>query len=365
MKKLILIFILIIFILIFMIFFYEFKQFTKAEIIALKYPAQVEIIESKDVIRELKKSVETREQPIPTSYWYLLKITGKNNNTYYQFTEPERLFDFQNNVYFQTTPVMKKVLQKYLVEVEKDNPFGKLMTWEEVDQIFPRMAKAQLRDLETGLTLNIQRRAGSKHADVQPLTASDTKKLKQIYGDKWSWKRRAAILEKDGYKIATSMNGMPHGQGAIKGNDFPGHFCLHFYNTKTHSGNVNLAHQLMVWKAAGLIEDYLLQRSAEEMIAIALTAFSQNDPQLVSLSFVLNENISKLLNYMHTVASLKINCVRKGLAVNEFLVEIEWYQLDSGKNYEEKISLFVEKREQQYLVRPDELILVMGKHGKL
>ena len=51
------------------------------------------------------------------------------------------------------------------------------------------------------------------------------------------------------------MNGMPHGAGAIKDNDFDGHFCIHFYASRTHGGNrVDERHQNMVLKAAGLIE---------------------------------------------------------------------------------------------------------------
>ncbi len=72
--------------------------------------------------------------------------------------------------------------------------------------------------------------------------------MKMIYGGKWSWKRKAIIIELDnGRRIAASMNGMPHGGGAIRENKFYGHFCIHFKDSKTHvTGNIDMAHQIMV-----------------------------------------------------------------------------------------------------------------------
>ena len=52
--------------------------------------------------------------------------------------------------------------------------------------------------------------------------------MKEIYGE-WSWERRAIIVVVGGRRIAASMAGMPHGAGLIKDNDFPGHFCVHFW----------------------------------------------------------------------------------------------------------------------------------------
>ena len=34
------------------------------------------------------------------------------------------------------------------------------------------------------------------------------------------------------------MNGMPHGTTTISDNDFEGHFCIHFKNSKTHETEV-------------------------------------------------------------------------------------------------------------------------------
>ena len=54
----------------------------------------------------------------------------------------------------------------------------------------------------------------------------------------------------NGHVYAASMNGMPHGTYAITNNNFDGHFCIHFYNSRTHeTNNVDTAHQNCVARA--------------------------------------------------------------------------------------------------------------------
>lgn len=102
-----------------------------------------------------------------------------------------------------------------------------MLPWKEAKEHLPKFKKFTVLDVDTGKRFDVQRRAGSEHADVQPLTKEDTKTMKEIYNGKWSWKRRAIIVISDGEWIAASMHGMPHGAGALS-NNFPGHFCIHF-----------------------------------------------------------------------------------------------------------------------------------------
>ena len=109
---------------------------------------------------------------------------------------------------------------------------------------------ATVTDVDTGLSWKVKRSGGSNHADVQPLTAADTAKMKQAYNGKWSWDRHAIWVTIDGVSYAASMNGMPHGTGSIKDNNFDGHHCIHFLNSRTHTGNRwDTAHQAAVQKA--------------------------------------------------------------------------------------------------------------------
>lgn len=161
----------------------------------------------------------------------------------------------------------------------KKTSYGQFVKWEDVNKIFPIYAVVTVTDLDTGLQFGVQRRGGYYHADVQPLTAEDTAVMKKIYQGKWTWKRRAVTVQMDdGTKIAASMNGMPHGQGAIKDNDFNGHFCIHFADSKTHgSKKVDLAHQMMIWKSADILDRQLQTLSPPETIQVFFTAVNQGD----------------------------------------------------------------------------------------
>ena len=120
-----------------------------------------------------------------------------------------------------------------------------------IQEIFPRGATAKITDVATGLAWREQRRGGTNHADVQPLTAADTAALKRAYGGTWSWNRRAIFVTINGINYAASMNGMPHGGGSITDNNFDGHHCIHFTNSRTHGSNkVCELHQAAIKKAA-------------------------------------------------------------------------------------------------------------------
>ena len=162
--------------------------------------------------------------------------------------------------------------------------YGELVPWEEADKLFPKYARVRVIDVDTRLAFWVQRRAGSDHAHVQPLTKEDTEIMKTIYQGKWSWQRKAILVElENGRRLAASMHGMPHGAGAIQGNNFKGHFCIHFSGSTTHgSKKPNTAHQIMVWKAADQFDRQLAKVSAPEAIDIFFTAVDQGATALAS-----------------------------------------------------------------------------------
>ncbi|MDV2884975.1 hypothetical protein RYX45_07270 [Alkalihalophilus pseudofirmus] len=182
---------------------------------------------------------------------------------------------------FEKEEIWKK-LSTFFNGLEEKH-FGELMEWEEVDKLIPRYTSFTILDLETGLSFRGQRRAGANHADVQPLTLEDTKIMKEIYGGKWSWARRAILIQHDGREIAASMHGMPHGGGALA-NGFPGHFCIHFAGSVTHkTKNLDLSHQVMIHKAAGLVVPFVKQQTPENIVHLLATAYNHNDSDLAKL----------------------------------------------------------------------------------
>ncbi len=124
------------------------------------------------------------------------------------------------------------------------------LSWFGHENTIPKNAVFTVKDVKTGKTFKVRRWSGVNHLDGEPLTAEDSAIMKDIYGGSWSWDRRAILVKYDGHVYAASMNGMPHGTDTISGNDFNGHFCIHFYNSRTHETNrVDEDHQAAVAQA--------------------------------------------------------------------------------------------------------------------
>jgi hypothetical protein len=223
--------------------------------------------------------------------------------------------------------------QRVYAAPEKNSKIEKL-PWSEVNQLLPRYSKFTVVDFETGKRFRVQRRAGSHHADVQPLTSKDTKIMKRIYGGKWSWKRRAIIIINKNQRIAASMHGMPHGAGALK-NNFPGHFCIHFYGSTTHKTNsMDLSHMLMVYKASGTLSDYLGRANPYEVINAYAAGFKQQDPNILSLISLQKVKWKPLLGEIENVRISRMPLLpAEDLTEEIYLdipIEMDWYIKDKG-----------------------------------
>nr|WP_295969745.1 hypothetical protein [uncultured Bacillus sp.] len=169
---------------------------------------------------------------------------------------------------------------------DEANPISfivKILPWEKANHIIPNKAIFTIIDVETGMHFKVQRRAGRKHADVQPLSYEDTKIMKKIYNGKWSWRRKAILIIINDQMLAASMHGMPHGAGALK-NGFPGHFCVHFYGSTTHgSGIEDFSHKMMILQAGGKLEEYLNEIEPVQVVNVFETAVNQKDINTISL----------------------------------------------------------------------------------
>ncbi|MGI6113492.1 MAG: LysM peptidoglycan-binding domain-containing protein [Mahellales bacterium] len=135
----------------------------------------------------------------------------------------------------------------------KGEKFGEYLDWWTGAQyVFPIGCIATIVDLDTGMSFKAKRTIGASHADVEPLTAQDTAIMYKIWGNKWSWERRAVVVVIGNRKIAGSATAMPHDIEFITNNNFNGHFDIHFLNSRTHNTDkIDTEHQAMVRKAAG------------------------------------------------------------------------------------------------------------------
>ncbi len=196
-------------------------------------------------------------------------------------------------------------------------------TWEETDEIFPRKSTFEVVDIETGLFFTVQRRAGEHHADVQPLTKTDTEIMKEIYGGNWSWKRRAIFIRNGSEMIPASMHGMPHGAGTLT-NNFPGHFCIHLPNSTTHRTNrEDPSHQLMILKASGKLDDFIENAASDELASIFIHAVNQEDFMIINklVSQPIKKRMLKELFFVHPNKPLS-DKEPSTLLVTEYSVEV-------------------------------------------
>ena len=110
-----------------------------------------------------------------------------------------------------------------------------LLSWfDGGDEVFKKYESVTVVDVETGLRFQVERFGGWYHADCQPLTKDDTAIMKSIVGE-WTWDRRPIWVNIGGTYYAASMNTMPHLVSPSSANDFPGHFCIHFYHSRIHA----------------------------------------------------------------------------------------------------------------------------------
>jgi len=223
---------------------------------------------------------------------------------------------------------------------DKDNPISfsvEILPWEQVDQIIPKRTKFTIIDAKTGLQFNVQRRAGDRHADVQPLTHQDTKIMKKIYKGQWSWKRRAILILTKDQLLAASMHGMPHGAGALN-NGFAEHFCVHFYGSTTHgSSNEDLAHKLMILQAGGKLENYLNEIDPNQVVKVFEAAVNQGDQKIINMivnngdkQVHLREKLNNILIIKFTEKSILKNKKQDDLFFQHITVTATIYKRDNS-----------------------------------
>ncbi|MGO4887665.1 hypothetical protein ACJ2A9_07910 [Anaerobacillus sp. MEB173] len=266
-------------------------------------------IQSDDIMEAFHNAKAARE-PSRTPYcdtYITLLQNGKKQH--YEYDTYGNIYDHSKNRIIAIDLQTKEKLDMY-IETIRSKHYGQFLPWEEAEKILPRKSIIEIIDIETGLRFLVQRRAGSNHADVQPLTRADTKIMKQIYNGEWSWNRRAILVDNEGQKVAASMHGMPHGKGAIP-NGFPGHFCLHFLGSTTHgSKTIDLSHQVMVYKAAGKMTEFIDQANPYDIVDLFFIGLNHNDPHMLNLLY------SEQKEYGHFNIKNNIKMVRRVSSFN-------------------------------------------------
>jgi peptidoglycan hydrolase-like protein with peptidoglycan-binding domain len=101
----------------------------------------------------------------------------------------------------------------------------------------PKGGIFSVKDIGSGKVFTAKRWSGYNHLDAEPVNAKQTAIFKEAVGGSWTWDRRPVLVKYNGHVYAASINCMPHEDNTVKGNNFEGHFCIHFSNSKTHGTN--------------------------------------------------------------------------------------------------------------------------------
>lgn len=95
-----------------------------------------------------------------------------------------------------------------------------------------------------------------RHADAEPLTATDTAVMYKAFGSQFTWNQKAVYVRlPSGTWTLASTHDMPHLSGSIKDNNFDGHLCVHFLRdlkeAQIHDPSYGVANQKTIratWK---------------------------------------------------------------------------------------------------------------------
>jgi uncharacterized protein YgiM (DUF1202 family) len=114
------------------------------------------------------------------------------------------------------------------------------LEWSAARRIVRNGVPMRVVDVRTGLSFYIQSFSIGGygiggHADVEPITTTDTDTILRSRNGVWAWAPRPVWVTIGDRTIAAALNGMPHGGSTISNNGMNGHLCLHFYGTVTRS----------------------------------------------------------------------------------------------------------------------------------
>lgn len=236
-----------------------------------------------------------------------LTIRSGGQSSVWQVGGDGRLYDAESGERLQLAGEWTDKLKQYADEMSRKH-YGELVDWTDARRAISVKSTVTVIDLESGLSFRAQRRAGRHHADAQPVTKEDTKAMKQIYNDKWSWKRRAVLIRHGDRLYAASMHGMPHGGDGIPDNGFSGHFCIHFLNSITHGSKArDPEHQLMVHKASGRLEEYVRSLGPQELVDTFIAAVHLQQHYMLGLFFESSRSPEyvRLMEEVHPLISLR------------------------------------------------------------
>lgn len=186
--------------------------------------------------RVYKSASTSSKKTAPLDVGTKLSVVGENGK-FYQVTNGSALGYILKSAISTQQPSTAAIIASKV----------KMVGWKKGNRLLPTGDDFKIYDIQTGITFNAHRMGGTNHAEMEPVTAKDTKKLLKMDGGQFSWASRPVIVYHNGNYIPAAINTMPHGDQTITNNNFNGQFCLHLKGSKTHgTDSVNANHQAAI-----------------------------------------------------------------------------------------------------------------------
>lgn len=129
---------------------------------------------------------------------------------------------------------------------------GELVDWSVVKTLLFAGQSYTVTDFNTGRQFRLTFTGGENHAEMEAASATDIAALKEVFGGQFSFFKRPAVIAVGDKLIAASLQGYPHGEDTVSGNDMDGHLCMYFSGSISHVSNLpDAEHAAQVYKAAG------------------------------------------------------------------------------------------------------------------
>ncbi len=129
---------------------------------------------------------------------------------------------------------------------------GAAVSWNEVKELLSEGSAYTFTDFNTGSTFSMSLVSINAHAEMECVTPADTQVFLSSFGGAFNYSKRPVVMHVGERLIAASMQGQPHGQDTVSGNDMDGHVCVYFSESLSHVGALpDVEHMNQVRKAAG------------------------------------------------------------------------------------------------------------------
>lgn len=155
------------------------------------------------------------------------------------------------------------------IPAEKPQKSGRVILedwFDGMDKIMKKYTTFEVIDVRTGVHWQMERFGdvtAHNHADVCPMTKSDTAAMTKAWGGKLNDSRRPVWVKYEGKYYAAGLMGYVHNTSPIKDNGMDGQVCLHFRGSKLHVApafHIDEAQQACIWEAfakASKLDDYI------------------------------------------------------------------------------------------------------------